>query len=421
MEASGLIVGSAPGSSGTATIRSGAQITSSFTSIADQSGSNGSVSVTDPGSLLENSSDLTVGPAGNATLTIGNGAGVTAVAVWNRGIVNIEQGSLTSMGAFTQTGGATNLFRSADLTATTFAINGGALQGTGTVRGAVNIAAGALIAPGVNNAAGGTMTLTGGPLMVKGTLTEFLAPSGFGRTVVNEAVGLDSATSVLDIRQDPGYIPPVGTTLEIITANTPINGRFHRVFSRPFNDGNELWNVRYNYNGNNVLLVAMEGCGDERSDLILEYISYAVPLTPRCDDFSRSATPPSFTFLDLIRDSDYNWALIKQPLVIDNGFWGLEKLRSELLDVLPNNFPFITSGFRNPANNSGVAGRPQSRHLFGDAVDFRNYTRSFDECELMVQAANNSQADYVEDCEDTRSQGYHLHADWRFHPGVFQR
>jgi hypothetical protein len=72
--------------------------------------------------------------------------------------------------------------------------------------------------------------------------------------------------------------------------------------------------------------------------------------------------------------------------------------------------------------------------MFGDAVDFRNQSRTVLEWEDMDVAANDADADDIEDpteaCSDgtvkvdVNGQTYTgcigwTHADWRFHPGKY--
>jgi Peptidase M15 len=57
----------------------------------------------------------------------------------------------------------------------------------------------------------------------------------------------------------------------------------------------------------------------------------------------------------------------------------------------------ITSGYRDPQQNGqGTAGVSNSRHMFGDAVDFQNVTRSVEELDLMNEAADRAGATFVE-------------------------
>jgi len=159
------------------------------------------------------------------------------------------------------------------------------------------------------------------------------------------------------------------------------------------------------------------GCGDERDDIIQEYIAYSVGFTPPCEWFTQTARSAYFSFSELTVNSPYSWALIKWPLVVAPSLnYGLDYWR-DLLGA-PQ---IVNSGYRSPRHNHTVGGAPQSRHLWGDAVDLRNFTRSESEYWEKRYAAigtpnqpnaPHARADYVEPLSGPCGYGC-VHADWR--------
>jgi hypothetical protein len=154
-------------------------------------------------------------------------------------------------------------------------------------------------------------------------------------------------------------------------------------------------------------------CGDERDSIIKEYITYKIPFTPTCDEFTQTAHTADYSFSDL-NTGDYSWALIRQPLVNSAVVgYGLEKWVANIGSV-----HLITSAYRNPARNARVGGATSSRHLYGDAVDLQNVTRSTSEYNLLRKAALSAGADYVEPLNGPCGTGC-VHADWRKHKGPY--
>jgi T5SS/PEP-CTERM-associated repeat protein len=411
----------------------GARVNSTFTWIGDQANSSGAITVKGLGAELKNDAELVVGNLGLGSLDVASDGLVTAANVSNAGTVTIRNGGvLDSKGRYTQAGGFTNLLNGSQVNATALDIDLGLFQGSGTVQGPTTIFSRASIAPGADSSSAGTMTFTTGPLQVYGTFTEFLTPTGFGLAAVQGSATLDSGSSVLDIRQDPSYIPPVGTTLVIITADAPVQGRFKTFRGVSFAGKTEYWTVQYNQGGNNVVLVASPGCGDDRTDLIGEYANVRAmdvwrggSFVPNCGDFTDNASglvQPPVSFADLIQGDDYtvanghnhNWALVRGPLYID-GSYGAKKLYDDLF-VQFDVRPVVTSGYRNPVHNLAVskkAGRT-SRHMFGDAIDFDNPLKTEEHCEEMAAVTLlESFLPVLEPCPSTQAEGYHLHAEWR--------
>lgn len=157
----------------------------------------------------------------------------------------------------------------------------------------------------------------------------------------------------------------------------------------------------------------------ERDALNYENVTYGIgrPDGPfRCADYTQTRRSAYFSFAELNK-SDYSWALIKDALIApDYSGFGMDLWR-EYIGLGPRT---VNSGYRNPVRNANVNGRPNSRHLYGDAADLNNNSYpSEDEYWTMVNAGWAAGADYVETPD--LACGYQCaHADWRFHGGSYQ-
>jgi hypothetical protein len=173
-----------------------------------------------------------------------------------------------------------------------------------------------------------------------------------------------------------------------------------------------------------VIIVIAQGCGtgmnDQRSQIQGEYLYYWAfaglgNLDPKCSEFTQSARSQYFSFSEL-NTGDYSWALIRQPLVISQtSGYGLDRWRVEYGGPRT-----INSAYRNPVHNDRIGGATNSRHMFGDAVDLRNESRTEGEWNAMVKAAGEGRAnaDFIEPRNGPCGIGC-VHADWRDHPGGY--
>src|SRR5690349_12330123 len=67
-------------------------------------------------------------------------------------------------------------------------------------------------------------------------------------------------------------------------------------------------------------------CGDERDDIIQEYVDEGVDLKPQCGDFTQTSHSAYFTYKELTVNEPHSWALIGGPLAVDKGSgYGLDK------------------------------------------------------------------------------------------------
>ena len=112
-------------------------------------------------------------------------------------------------------------------------------------------------------------------------------------------------------------------------------------------------------------------CGDDRDDLIAEYKTWHVALSPQCSDFDNTAYTSYFSNLELSKNEDppYGWALLTVELLND-----IDKWRFNYDQPMT-----VNSAYRNPYHNfnlpQGRQGAANSRHMFGDAIDIANPTR----------------------------------------------
>ena len=141
-----------------------------------------------------------------------------------------------------------------------------------------------------------------------------------------------------------------------------------------------------------------EGCGDERDQIIQEYVDFGVNFVPTCGDFTQDASSAHFSFAEL-NTGDYSWAIIRTSLLD-----GLECTRSANGDV-----PLIiNSGYRNPAKQNRVnPGAINSRHVHGDAADIASNASTWQP----LHDAGKSCSACVE--PEGLSGAGHVHVDWR--------
>jgi peptidase M15-like protein len=160
-------------------------------------------------------------------------------------------------------------------------------------------------------------------------------------------------------------------------------------------------------------ITASYTCGDDRDEIIKEYVDYKVNMTPACTDFTQSAHTQYYSFDDL-NTGDYDWAILAPPLIVpQSAGYGLD---AWAFFIGVQTLHHVNSGYRNPAHNKEVGGAKNSRHMYGDATDLQNVTRSKKEYNALAAAAHAANADYIEPLTGPCKKGC-VHADWRKHPG----
>ena len=155
----------------------------------------------------------------------------------NAGIVNVNSGALQFQigGSYTQTAGALVL-GGGSVNAGTLSIQGGKVQGGGTITGAVNMSSGTSMEPGIGTTTGilnisDNLNLSGGSKLsfdIGGTLP------GTGHDQINEggASALNVGNVTLEVKLLNGFLPAIGETITVVQASTSaITGSFDNVLN----------------------------------------------------------------------------------------------------------------------------------------------------------------------------------------------
>lgn len=143
-------------------------------------------------------------------------------------------------------------------------------------------------------------------------------------------------------------------------------------------------------------------CGDARTTIIQEYVTYKTPYDPLCTEFTQSSTTPQFTFSQL-NSGTYTWAILRSYFL------------SELTSLSAKSAFSINSAYRNPAKESSVSysqgGRyhPGSRHQYGDAVDVATTASTW----ATFQTYGHQLGACVEPTAIQGGSFAHAHLDWR--------
>ena len=154
--------------------------------------------------------------------------------------------------------------------------------------------------------------------------------------------------------------------------------------------------------------VSIVRCGDARDLIKYEYVTRGVALAPACEDFTQTRASQYFA-ASQFNTGDYNWALVRQPLIVGASTgYGLDKWR-ENYDQQRN----INSAFRNPARNQATPGAAvTSRHMFGDAVDMDVQSNTLAEWNDIRDALEDAFPSFIEPLNGPCSTGC-VHGDWR--------
>jgi hypothetical protein len=152
--------------------------------------------------------------------------------------------------SFVQTGGVTFLANSAAaiLSASSININGGTVEGFGTLSGSVINNGGTLLpgdAPGTLSIMGSYTQGSGGSLAIN--IGGETAGSGYGVLAVN---GASSLGGTLDLSLINGFTPTNGELFEILSSTSPVTGTFATV--NGLVEGNVTFTVEYNPTINGV-------------------------------------------------------------------------------------------------------------------------------------------------------------------------
>jgi len=209
---------------------------------------------------------------GGQTFTTNSSTGFS-----NAGTVTVGSGSTINVGAggtrpYTQTGGITTINGTLSAAATT--IDGGTLDGTGTVNGPVTLPSGGtgvvvpgtLGVPAVLPAVPGTLTVNGTYTQHSGTFTEeILNGSATGAGMLNLTSGnvVLGGTAQINITLLNGFTPADGETFTIMTdASGTVSGAFANApASTEFVMDGFDWTIAYDPPMGNVVLDAVAPVG----------------------------------------------------------------------------------------------------------------------------------------------------------------
>lgn len=146
-------------------------------------------------------------------------------------------------------------------------------------------------------------------------------------------------------------------------------------------------------------------CGDERTDIIAEYLQFGAPNPPSCGDFATGGSSLFFSWSEM--NGGFSTGNPHQPWgVIRSVLWnGLDATR------LAYGSPVIVnSGYRCPHGNASVGGASSSKHMEGIAADIRPVAAQISPSELALLrhlAETDGGATFAEVYSS------HVHVDWR--------
>lgn len=159
-------------------------------------------------------------------------------------------------------------------------------------------------------------------------------------------------------------------------------------------------------------------CNDIRDAISSEYASLGVAFSPRCEDYTASAKSAYFTFKQLASQDPRGlpFAILRNSLIADSGdgltSWMNNVVAAEGGHKLKHK---LDSAYRDPVWNQAQHGHAKNgRHMFGDAADINNKTKSTDEHDRLADEANMAGADFIETVAMACTIKC-VHADWRFH------
>ena len=235
----------------------GASLARDWTATAPVSWGVGNLQVT--GVTLTNQSTFNANAGATLTLTAGStfaNAGTFNVnsntlidqgSFNNTNTVNVLTGELSLNTTYTQTAGTTVLGGSDITTVSPLAINGGTLQGAGTVTGDVALTAATLIVAGSTGTTtiDGNFSMTGASMLdiEVGGLTQGAATGGFDHLAVT---GTANLAGTLNATVTGGFVPTNGNQFQFLTAGGGVTG----VFATE----NLPTNFSLTYGGNNAFL-----------------------------------------------------------------------------------------------------------------------------------------------------------------------
>ena len=118
--------------------------------------------------------------------------------------------------------------------------------------------------------------------------------------------------------------------------------------------------------------VASSSCSNPELDkLVQEYKTVQAAYIPKCNEFTNSAHSPHLSF-QALNTGDYLWAILRGQM--------LEGSECIYKHLSASEHLLVNSGYRNPFHNAKIPNSaPESRHIYGDAVDIQTGTTTWDE------------------------------------------
>jgi hypothetical protein len=177
--------------------------------------------------------------AGTFNKTSGTSSSTIQTIFTNTGTMMASSGTVAFAGVFTQTGGVSALNGGNFTWSVPVTVAGGALAGSGTIKGAV-VNASAILAPGSSTVAGAITFAGASSSYTQNALGSFnvgVAGTGAGQFDQITVGGAAILTGTLNVSTLNGYSPTKGSTFQIIKSGS-VTGTFTKVTSG--------WTVTYN-------------------------------------------------------------------------------------------------------------------------------------------------------------------------------
>ncbi len=181
----------------------------------------------------------------------------------------------------------------------------------------------------------------------------------------------------------------------------------------PFVDFDPCWPFGCTYGGGGSSGGGSSpACNDGRDAMIAEYVQFGVGFNPTCASFTQFAQNTYYNWPSFTNQNEHAWAIIRQPLLVSASVgYGLEKAVTAL-----GYAPSINSAYRCPRRQIEVlqSTAVNSRHLYGDAVDWNVVSNAQPEWQTMINALAVAHADYREPASGPCAYNC-AHGDWRAH------
>ena len=239
--------------------------TSDFTNFATlaMNGSNGLVSLTgnfnNSGTVgLSGSGDTLTANGFTNTGNVAVGANETLIATTgytqSNGSTNVAGQLKTN--SFQHNGGITTVGTGGKISASTFNVAGGDVQGTGAITGAVSMSGGRITPGSFTTQTPGTLTINGSFQQSGGIFDELIKSGSNGLLTVNGSVAL-KGSAMLDLTLLNGFTPTIGQSFDILNyfPGSGLTGTWSNATSS-FTMAGFNWGINYGFNGDEVVITA---------------------------------------------------------------------------------------------------------------------------------------------------------------------